>query len=124
MRERHCIVAGRSQKCISFCFHHPKEPESREIKSKFEVGQTSDCPIRARNVCDPEFDVLDSLLPATGLKCCIAVQSSHMMDVLDELRVNTKNYCTSVLDNGTLEITLSRRQGLLLREIYSDFCGL
>jgi hypothetical protein len=46
------------------------------------------------------------------------------MDVLDELRVNTKDYCTSVPDNGTLEVTLGWRQGLLLREIYSDFCGL
>lgn len=61
MRERHWIVAGRSQKCVSFCFHHPKEDESREIKHKFEVGQTRDCPIRVRNVCDPEFEVFDSL---------------------------------------------------------------
>jgi hypothetical protein len=46
------------------------------------------------------------------------------MDVFDEVRVDTKDYRMSVLDNGTLEVTLGRGQCLLLCEIYSDLCEI
>ena len=63
MRDRHEIVAGRSQKCCSFCFHHPKGYVSCQIqhKSKIKVAQTCDCPIGVRNVRDPDFAVFDCL---------------------------------------------------------------
>jgi hypothetical protein len=63
MRDRHEIIAGRSQRCSCFRFHRPKEYVSRQIqhRSKIKVAQTCDCPIEVRNVGDPDFEVFDNL---------------------------------------------------------------